>query len=43
MRKVCFDFNKAFDTIFHNVLTDKLIKYDLDKGTVKWMESWWNG
>lgn len=31
-----FDFRKAFDSVFPKTLVDKLIKYDLDEGTVEW-------
>jgi len=33
-------FNKAYDSVPHNVLIDKLMKYKLDKGTVRWTENW---
>jgi len=33
---------KAFDTVCHNILTDKLIKYKLDKWAVRWTENWLN-
>ena len=29
------DFNKAFDTVSHKILTDKLLMYGLDKQTVR--------
>ena len=32
---VYFDFSKAFDTTSHNILIDKLMKYGLDKWTVR--------
>lgn len=37
-RGYCLAFSKTFDTLSHNILTDKLIKYRLDKRT----ENWWN-
>ena len=33
---------KDFDTVSHNIITDKLIKYGLDKQTVRWTEKWLN-
>lgn len=32
-------FSKAFDTVSHNNLTDKLMKYGPDKWTVSWTEN----
>lgn len=32
---VCLHFSKAFNPVSHNVLTDKLIKYMLDKWPVR--------
>ncbi|KAK4823901.1 hypothetical protein QYF61_007966, partial [Mycteria americana] len=36
---VCLHFGKAFNTVF---IIDKLIRYRLDKWTVRWAESWLN-
>ncbi|PKU41457.1 rna-directed dna polymerase from mobile element jockey- hypothetical protein [Limosa lapponica baueri] len=36
------DFRKAFDAVSHNILTDELMKYRLDKWTVRWTETWLN-
>jgi len=36
----CLDFSKAFDTLCHNILMDKLTKYKLNKCTVGWTENW---
>ncbi|GAB0189277.1 mitochondrial enolase superfamily member 1 [Grus japonensis] len=40
---VHLDFRKAFDTISHNILIDKLRKCELDEWTVRWIENWLNG
>jgi len=37
------DFNKAFDTVSHNVLLGKLRKCGLDEWSVRWIENWLNG
>ena len=42
MDAVYLDFSKAFDTVSHNILIDKLTKYKLDKWTVRWTENWLN-
>ncbi|CAM5164725.1 unnamed protein product [Natator depressus] len=34
------DFNKAFDTVSHSILSCKLKKYGLDEWIIKWIESW---
>jgi len=34
------DSSKVFNTDFHNILIDKVMKYTLSKWTVKWKESW---
>ncbi|CAM4534454.1 unnamed protein product [Lepidochelys kempii] len=34
------DFSKAFDTISHSILANKLRKYGLDECTIRWVESW---
>lgn len=33
-----FIINNAFDTVCHNILIFKLMKYTLDKWTVNWIE-----
>lgn len=32
------DFSTAFQTLSHNILIEKLVKYKLDKKTVRWTE-----
>ena len=39
---VYLDFCKAFDTVSHKILVDKLMKYRLEKWTVTWDEIWLN-
>jgi len=34
---VCLEFSRSFDIVSHNVLIDKLMKYGLDKRTVRQM------
>ncbi|CAM5108174.1 unnamed protein product [Natator depressus] len=34
------DFSKAFDTVSHSILVNKLKKYGLDEWTIRWIESW---
>ncbi|CAM4650280.1 unnamed protein product [Caretta caretta] len=34
------DFSKAFDTVSHSILANKLRKYGLDEWTIRWIESW---
>lgn len=40
---IYLDFHKAFDTESRNILRGKLRKHRLDKGTVRWTETWMNG
>ncbi|KAJ7395248.1 hypothetical protein BTVI_156720 [Pitangus sulphuratus] len=40
---VYLDFSKAFDTVFHNILVDKLKKCGLDEWTVGWIGNWVSG
>jgi len=40
---VCLYFSKAFDTVSHNILINKLRKCGLDEWSVKWIENWLNG
>lgn len=32
----------TFDTVLHIILTEKRLKYGLDKRTVSWIENWLN-
>lgn len=40
MDVVYLDFSKAFHTIFHSVLLEKLAAWDLDGWTLQWIKSW---
>ena len=40
---IYLDFSEAFDIVSHNILVKKLLKYGLDKQTVRWIENWLNG
>ncbi|PKU41163.1 rna-directed dna polymerase from mobile element jockey- hypothetical protein [Limosa lapponica baueri] len=37
---VYLDFSKAFDTVSHSILIDKLRKWGLEERTVRWIENW---
>ncbi|PKU40282.1 rna-directed dna polymerase from mobile element jockey- hypothetical protein [Limosa lapponica baueri] len=37
---VYLDFSKAFDTVSHSILVDKLRKCGLEEWTVRWIENW---
>ena len=39
---VYLDFSTAFQTLSHNTLGEKLVKYKLERGTVRWTECWLN-
>jgi len=39
---VYLDFGKAFDTVSHKILIDKLVNYGLDEQTMRWTENWLN-
>ncbi|PKU41890.1 rna-directed dna polymerase from mobile element jockey- hypothetical protein [Limosa lapponica baueri] len=39
---VYLEFSKAFDTVFQNILIDKLRKW-LDETTLRWIDNWLNG
>ena len=34
------DYNKAFETLDHNILLDKLITYDFGKNAIAWIKSY---
>ncbi|PKU41097.1 rna-directed dna polymerase from mobile element jockey-like [Limosa lapponica baueri] len=40
---VCLDFGKAFDTIPHSVLLEKLANHGIDKCTLHWVKNWLDG
>jgi len=40
---VYIDFNKAFDTVSHNILLEKLTAHGLDVCTLYWIKNWLNG
>jgi len=37
------DFSKAFNTVSHSLLLEKLMRYGLDKWSVPWVENWLTG
>ncbi|GAB0188176.1 mitochondrial enolase superfamily member 1 [Grus japonensis] len=40
---VYLDFSKAFDTISHSILLEKLAAYGLDGHTLRWVKNWLDG
>ncbi|KAK4823614.1 hypothetical protein QYF61_004217 [Mycteria americana] len=40
---VYLDFSKAFDTVSHNILLEKLAAHGLDGRTLRWVKSWLDG
>jgi len=40
---VCLDFSKAFDTVPHSILMEKLAAHGLDGCTLCWIKNWLNG
>ncbi|RMC14066.1 hypothetical protein DUI87_09153 [Hirundo rustica rustica] len=40
---VYFDFSKAFDTVSHSILLDKLAARGLDRSTLCWVRNWLDG
>ncbi|KAK4830012.1 hypothetical protein QYF61_008275 [Mycteria americana] len=37
---VCLDFSKAFDTVSHSILLEKLAAHGLDGCTLRWVKNW---
>jgi len=40
---VYLDFSKAFDTVPHSILVEKLAAHGLDGCTLRWLKNWLNG
>ncbi|NXV75234.1 RTJK polymerase, partial [Atlantisia rogersi] len=40
---VCLDFSKAFDTVSHSILIEKLAATGLDRRTLSWVTNWLDG
>ncbi|GAB0203241.1 mitochondrial enolase superfamily member 1 [Grus japonensis] len=40
---VYLDFNKAFDTVSHSILPEKLAAHDLDGHMLRWVKNWLDG
>ncbi|KAK4828534.1 hypothetical protein QYF61_027210, partial [Mycteria americana] len=40
---VCLDFSKAFDTVSHSILLEKLAAHGLDRCTLRWVKNWLDG
>lgn len=40
---VCQDFSKAFDSVSHGIILDKLTAHGLDRYTLCWMKNWLDG
>jgi len=39
---VYLDFSKAFDTVSHSILLEKLAAHGLDRCTLRWVKNWLN-
>ena len=40
---VCLDFSKAFDTVSHSIVLEKLTAHGLDRCTLCWVKKWLDG
>ncbi|GAB0207679.1 mitochondrial enolase superfamily member 1 [Grus japonensis] len=40
---IYLDFNKAFDTVSHSILLEKLAAHGLDRCTLRWVKNWLEG
>ncbi|KAK4818150.1 hypothetical protein QYF61_007298 [Mycteria americana] len=40
---IYLDFSKAFDTVSHSILLEKLAAHGLDRGTLHWVKNWLDG
>ena len=43
MDVICLDLSKAFDTVPHGMLLEKLAAHGLDGCTLRWVKNWLNG
>ncbi|GAB0193288.1 mitochondrial enolase superfamily member 1 [Grus japonensis] len=40
---IYLDFSKAFDTVSHSILLEKLVAHGLDRCTLRWVKNWLEG
>ncbi|MCQ4187521.1 hypothetical protein FK515_28445, partial [Klebsiella pneumoniae] len=40
---IYLDFSKAFDTVSHSILLEKLVAHGLDRCTLRWVKNWLDG